>query len=361
METSSHDYKSSYRQSLNLYSTPTGMAFVCRRLPFVQPAALKRSFATAANQASSSGERFASRTEAVNPPSKTYYTARSAFYDCVENLELAINHSRNRLKTLQLLPLPEFAIKSLPPLVSVWKTKEDLSTTISSRLSASRHRRLIELLNELNHFRRIAETAGHHDLGYGISDVLEIFERPDKEEHLRRGHRKPVEFDEHGRSYTSGKRKTSSARVWMISSEHATLAKANSDPSQTVPVTEVLVNNVPFHKYFTVPSDRERILRPLQLTGLLGAFNVFALVRGGGISGQSGAIAHGVAKALAAHVPDVELILRRGKCLLSFFIRASLNHVFATAKMLRRDPRMVERKKTGLAKARKAVRYKITS
>jgi len=83
-----------------------------------------------------------------------------------------------------------------------------------------------------------------------------------------------------------------------------------------------------------VAIDREKILRPFRLTGLLGAFNVFALVRGGGMTGQSGAIAHAIAKSLAEHVPDVKIILQRSK-------------------LLRRDPRMVERKKPGRAKARK--------
>jgi len=108
-------------------------------------------------------------------------------------------------------------------------------------------------------------------------------------------------------------------------------------PDQTpVPVTttEILVNGMPLSKYFPLPADRERVVRPFKLTGLLGAYNVFAIVRGGGTTGQSGAVAHGIAKGLAAHVPDVELVLRRSK-------------------LSRRDPRMVERKKTGLAKARK--------
>ena len=87
-------------------------------------------------------------------------------------------------------------------------------------------------------------------------------------------------------------------------------------------MTEILVNNKPLNEYFQVPVDRERIIRPFRLAGLLGAYNVFALVRGGGKSGQAGAVAHGIAKCLAAHVPDIELILRRGMfyfdCLLKF-------------------------------------------
>ncbi|KAJ3008250.1 hypothetical protein NUW54_g3225 [Trametes sanguinea] len=100
----------------------------------------------------------------------------------------------------------------------------------------------------------------------------------------------------------------------------------------------ILVNGMPLVDWFTAAPhliDRERVVRPFRVAGLLGAYNVFALVRGGGSTGQSGAIALGIAKALAAHVPDVEPLLRK-------------------AKLLKRDPRSVERKKTGRAKARKA-------
>ena len=109
----------------------------------------------------------------------------------------------------------------------------------------------------------------------------------------------------------------------------------------------------------TVNADRERVVRPLQLAGLLGAFNVFALVRGGGTSGQSGAVSLGLARGLAAHVPDIENILRKGESLIplsaSFISHHDVRSI--TAKLLRRDPRMVERKKTGLRKARAAVRF----
>ena len=294
------------------------MAFAaCRRIPPNVNAALRRSFATAP------GKQFvppSSREDVVHsrqrqlpiPKSPTFYTGRSEYYDYISTLERAVHHTRAHLKSLHLTPLPDFARQSLPPLAPVWKSKEDLSTTMSAKLSATRHRRLLELLNQLNDFRRIAQTAGFAQLGFGIGEILEIFERDDKEEHLRRGQRKPVKIDEYGRSYTLGKRKTSSARVWMISTEHANRAKQTGGSEGAVPMTEILVNNTPLNEYFPIPIDRERILRPFRLTGLLGAYNVFALVRGGGTSGQSGAIAHGIAKGLAAHVPDIDIILRRG-------------------------------------------------
>lgn len=65
--------------------------------------------------------------------------------------------------------------------------------------------------------------------------------------------------------------------------------------------------------YSPIAKDRETVIRPLQLAGLFGAFNVFALVRGGGTTGQSGAIAVGLARGLAAHVPGVADILRKGQ------------------------------------------------
>lgn len=97
------------------------------------------------------------------------------------------------------------------------------------------------------------------------------------------------------------------------------------------------------------------MVRPLKVAGVLGGFNIFALVRGGGTSGQSGAVALGIAKALAAHEPGVEGILRKGDSILTF-LKSELDLYGHTAKLMRRDPRMVERKKTGPAKARKRVR-----
>lgn len=249
--------------------------------------------------------------ETLSPPdSPAFYTGRNVFYDCVSSLERAVHHSRIALKTAHLYPLPDFARNSLPPLPTAWKSKEGLSASLPANLSASRHRRLLQLLNQLHQFRRIATAASHIELVSTLDDLLDVFERSDKEQHLRRGQRKPVIPDEFGRTYTLGKRKTSSARVWMISSEHAQKSKTDGN-EPTVPITQILVNNVPLNEYFKIPIDREKILRPFRLTGLLGAYNVFSIVRGGGITGQAGAVAHGIAKGLAAHVPDVELILRR--------------------------------------------------
>ncbi|EGN99684.1 hypothetical protein SERLA73DRAFT_88269 [Serpula lacrymans var. lacrymans S7.3] len=318
--------------------------------PFVPPAAL-RDIDNAPRQ----------RTK-PRPESPTFYTARSPYYDQLNSLESAIQYSRSALTKFQLLPLPAFARDSLPHLHPVWMDKREMGDALSSKLTTSRYRRVTQLLNELNDHRRIAHAAGCEDLGEGIESIVKLFEKKNQEAILARGKRKPVKFDKYGRSYTLGKRKTSAARVWIIPIAKPSavpqgqsqtpeeqqpdkldltltgLEDVFSDPKAkpTIPVTPatVLVNNVPLAHYFPIPADRERVIRPLKLTGLLGAYNVFAIVRGGGVSGQSGAVAHGIAKGLAAHEPAIEMILRK-------------------AKLMRRDPRMVERKKTGMAKARK--------
>lgn len=98
--------------------------------------------------------------------------------------------------------------------------------------------------------------------------------------------------------------------------------------------------------------DRERVILPFKVAGLIGAYNVFAIVRGGGSTGQSGALSLAIAKAIAAHAPDVEPLLRKGAdFVLVPETKVSCN-MHTSAKLMRRDPRMVERKKTGRKKAR---------
>jgi small subunit ribosomal protein S9 len=247
---------------------------------------------------------------------------------------------------------------------------------LNASLTTSRYRQITTLLNQLNDYRRIAFTAGYDELAVGIEGVTEVFERANKEAFLARGKRKPVKFDQYGRTYTLGKRKTSAARVWVIPTKRQELmaaapASSSNSPQTdaeaadallglasqsvvTIPTSTVLVNNIPLAEYFSVPADRERVIRPFKIAGVLGGYNVFALVRGGGTTGQSSAVALGIAKGIAAHEPAVEAVLRKGEpffyclfiCQLSIFL----------AKLMRRDPRMVERKKTGMAKARKRVR-----
>jgi len=232
-----------------------------------------------------------------------------------------------------------------------------MGAELNVTLSAGMYRQLVLSLKELELYHRIAKTAGITELQEYLGELIGSFESTKLVEARERRIMKQAmvgkraTLDEYGRSYTLGRRKTSTARVWMIKvqnkGEESKVAEDESattsvstllSPSVKVPspsTTSILVNGVLISEYLPLPADREAVLRPLKLAGLLGAYNVFALVRGGGTSGQSGALALAISRACVAHVPEVDHILRK-------------------ANLMKRDPRMVERKKTGLAKARKA-------
>ncbi|KIY44477.1 ribosomal protein S5 domain 2-like protein [Fistulina hepatica ATCC 64428] len=265
------------------------------------------------------------------PDSPSFYTARAPTFDYIRSLEQALQHSRLALRTLHLLPLPDFAIKSVPEANSVWRSAADLSATLRTSITRSQHRRMMDLVQELDYCRRIAIAAGCTDLARGMSDILAMFENGTRGQQGAAAWTQP-QLDAYGRSYTLGRRKTSSARVWMV--PVYTPSSPNGEKKPCVTASEIIVNGLPLASFFRLPFDRERILRPFKIAGVLGAYNVFALTRGGGCSGQSSAVAHGIAKALVIHEPNLRRILRK-------------------ANLLKRDPRMVERKKTGLAKARK--------
>jgi small subunit ribosomal protein S9 len=101
---------------------------------------------------------------------------------------------------------------------------------------------------------------------------------------------------------------------------------------------QFLVNEKPLTEYFGRSRDRLAALEALKLVGVEGTYNVSVLVNGGGITGQSEAIRHGIARALVVADPGNRPVLRR-------------------TGLLTRDPREKERKKPGLKRARKAPQY----
>ncbi|HDM09890.1 MAG TPA: 30S ribosomal protein S9 [Desulfobacteraceae bacterium] len=118
-----------------------------------------------------------------------------------------------------------------------------------------------------------------------------------------------------------GKRKAAVARVWM---------KPGSG--------KITVNNRPMEEYLARETDRMMIIEPLRVTEKEGQFDIKVNVRGGGISGQAGAIRHGISRALASLDPELREPLKRGG-------------------FLTRDPRMKERKKYGQRGARARFQY----
>ncbi len=120
-----------------------------------------------------------------------------------------------------------------------------------------------------------------------------------------------------------GRRKESTARVRLHTS-----GEGNS----------FIVNDKPLEEYFTRGVDQSQINKPLRVTGTEGRFDVTVKVTGGGVTGQSGAVRLGVARALLKADPDYRKVLR-------------------DYGLLTRDPRAKERKKAGLKRARKAPQY----
>ena len=116
--------------------------------------------------------------------------------------------------------------------------------------------------------------------------------------------------------YATGKRKTAIARTWL-------------KPGKG----EIIINNRPVNDYFKIPSAKIIMLQPLVLTNNLGSYDIKVRVLGGGISGQAGAIRHGITKALINIDPDLRQILKK-------------------AGLVKRDPRVKERKKYGQKGAR---------
>src|SRR5258705_8433293 len=129
------------------------------------------------------------------------------------------------------------------------------------------------------------------------------------------------QIDALGRSYATGKRKNAVARVWI---------KPGAG--------KIDVNGRESPVYFARPVLRMLINQPLVATNRLGQFDVWCTVKGGGLSGQAGAVRHGISRALIFYEPGLRPILKHGG--------------FVT-----RDSRVVERKKYGKAKARRSFQF----
>ena len=128
-------------------------------------------------------------------------------------------------------------------------------------------------------------------------------------------------LDKQGRAYATGRRKNAVARVWLKP------GKGN-----------VMVNDRDQSVYFARQTQRLVLNQPFLIVSRVGSFDVVCTVTGGGLSGQAGAVRHGISRALENYEPELRSALKK-------------------AGMLTRDARMVERKKTGLHKARRSKQW----
>ncbi len=128
-------------------------------------------------------------------------------------------------------------------------------------------------------------------------------------------------IDERGRSYATGRRKDAVARVWI---------KPGAG--------KMVINGRELGVYFARPTQQMVIRQPFEIAGRANQYDVFCTVSGGGLSGQAGAVRHGISRALVAFEPMLRPTLKKGG-------------------FLTRDSRTVERKKYGRAKARRSFQF----
>ena len=128
-------------------------------------------------------------------------------------------------------------------------------------------------------------------------------------------------LDKLGRAYATGKRKNAIARVWI---------KRGGG--------KIIVNGKDYSKYFARPVLQMLLQQPIKISAREAQYDVNATVVGGGLSGQAGAVRHGISKALTYFEPELRGVLKKGG-------------------FLTRDSRVVERKKYGKAKARRSFQF----
>jgi len=229
-----------------------------------------------------SKERFEKAKEAllrrirIVPASPSYFTAKPSFTDDF----LALQALLRKYQTLPVMP-PGHA-----PRVA-WKALEQYKDMVGSEpVKAARYHRLVEILQRLNYINTEL-------MPQEVADTLERYKR-DINPHLNVA--KPHFVDEHGRALGVGRLKTSTARAYLVEGEG-----------------EVLINGKSLTQFFGRVHDRESAVWALKATERVDKYNVFALVNGGGVTGQAEALTLAVAKALMVHEPLLKPALRRGE------------------------------------------------
>ncbi|EHY56653.1 Small ribosomal subunit protein uS9m [Exophiala dermatitidis] len=232
----------------------------------------------------------------ILPASPSYFTASPVFNDHV--------------LLLQSLVKKHGALPTAPPNQTpraAWLKLNQYRSSTGEKVPASKYSKVLELLTRLNKIHPRVRPKE-------VKQVLDRFRRPGSEEVQKA---KPGKIDEYGRAIGIGRRKESTAKVFLVEG-----------------TGEVLVNGRSIVQVFPRVHDRESALWALKTTERMDKYNVFALVSGGGVTGQAESVTLALAKALLVHEPALKPALRRAGCVTT-------------------DMRRVERKKPGRLKARK--------
>ncbi|EQB44434.1 ribosomal protein S9/S16 [Colletotrichum gloeosporioides Cg-14] len=231
------------------------------------------------------------------PVSPSYFSREPHFNDSF----IKFSHLMEKYQHLPLSP-PDMVPRQL------WRTLKGYRTMHGEPVKAKPYSQLLAMIK---HLHAIIPKLMPED----VKQALEGFKR-DIDPFKNVAKVKPL--DKHGRALGIGRRKTSSARAWVVEG-----------------TGEVLVNGKPLNEVFGRIHDRESAIWALRSTARTDKYNVWALVDGGGVTGQAEALTLAIAKAMLVHEPDLRRSLRKAGC-------------------ITRDARRVERKKHGHLKARKS-------
>lgn len=232
----------------------------------------------------------------IIPASPSYFTGEPVFNDNLLELQNLLNQHQD---------IPQVPPDRAPRMA--WLRLGQYRTNTGERIGASKYAQILRLLTRLNRIHP-------HLRPSTITEILKQYQRPGS---AKLQQAIPGTVDQDGRSKGVGRRKESSAQVFLVEG-----------------TGEILVNGKSIVQAFPRLHDRESAIWPLKISERIDKYNVFALISGGGVTGQAEAMTLAVAKALLVHEPALKPILRRAGC-------------------VTRDTRIVERKKPGRLKARK--------
>lgn len=211
----------------------------------------------------------------VVPASPSYFTGRPGSTDGYLNL-LSLLRRYQTLPTVPAAQAPRVA----------WRTTTQYRLLVGENVRAAKYNKIVQVLQRLN---RIHPTV----VPSPLKQAMEIYKRDIDPYAVTK---RPSIIDADGRAYGVGRRKSSSAKVYLVQGEG-----------------QVLVNGKSINSAFGRIHDRESALWALKVTGRIDKYNVWALVSGGGTTGQAEAITLGAAKALMVFEPALKPALRRGK------------------------------------------------
>lgn len=251
----------------------------------------------------------------IIPSSPSYFTGSPTFNDDTLLLQALVD---------KYSQVPTVAADQIPR--AYWVTVGHYRSTVNERVSSSKFARLQRLLSQLNRIHRSF-------MPEEVQAVLQRFTRPGLEKIAQA---KVGKIDQWGRSLGVGRRKESTARVWLVEG-----------------TGEILINGRAIAQAFPRLHDRESALWALSSAERMDKYNVFALIQGGGITGQAESMTLALAKALLVHEPALKPALRRGKINRSEFYVLGPVLMPVAAGCVTSDARRVERKKAGRVKARK--------